>query len=610
VPAPLTPEEEALVNGYWGVAPAADGGGGYQPNPGAPGYNPNPGAAPAPGRAVLGNTPPIPVEQRGPISQAVGQAFSDPAPLFQNPLAKPQQPVDLGEIDQPPPINLGDVDAPGFVPPAPAPFPTGPTPEDDAALAALNAKLATKPAPSGGGGGGARTPANPDPYGIQAANRQIVGSFANQSGAQQRMGAAQAYGAQLQADHHAELARRQDEDAAIARAEEDYAAQETEKSMSEVARQLDDVRAKKLKPLDYMSQGPAMGILAVLAGAMGGFYMGLTGGKENPVTADLDRFLERQMAIDEKNLDNEKQGLNQKLNLLGQQRQVHRDRQVANAATRMLVYEAAKEQLAADAANADVPWKKAAADAAMAELDRSQGLLLKQLGEAAQQRDRAAAAAAMARQKEVLATYRETYDKALSAGYTPAEAEYEAKRMIGNLYAPGSQGERPAESGAPALGKAGREELAKEREKARLEVGGGMSFLKEARAPGSVDALAKGSALGDMWAGAPGFLPGVGEARQNVSAREAYNVTVRELVGAAWRLRTGGMEPKNEHLIKEIETPFRILPTDDPATIRSRIDQLEKHLADSGRSKGSTTTTNADQSRAATQAVGGRPLGH
>jgi hypothetical protein len=462
VVAPLTPEEEALVNGYWGVAPTADGGGAapFQPNPGAPGYNPNPGAAPAPARAVLGNTPPIPVEQQG----AIGRAFSGQShgpPLFQNPFAKPQTPVDLGEIDQPEPVNLGDVDAPGFVPPAARSAPAmGPTPQEDADLAAFNAKLtASKPAPTGGGGG-TRPAANPDPYGIRAATRQAVGSFDDQEGAQRRMGAAQAYGAQLQADHHAELSRRQEEDAAIARAEEDYAAQETEKSFSEIARQLDDVRAKKIQPINFMDQGPATGILAVIASAMGGFYQGITGARENPVTADLDRFIERQVAIDERNLDNEKAGLGQKLNLLGQQRQVHRDRQTANAATRMLVYEAAREQLAADAANADVPWKKAAADAAIAELQRNQAMLLKQFGEAAQQRDRAAAAAAMARDKEVISTYRDTYDKALSAGYTPAQAEFEAKRMIGNLYAPGSQGARPPEEPGAALGKEGRQKLA------------------------------------------------------------------------------------------------------------------------------------------------------
>lgn len=601
--APLTPEEEAIVNGYWGVSPAADGGGAapYQPNPGAPGYNPNPGAAPAPSGAILGNTPPVPVEQRGPISRAIGQAFSDPAPLFQNPLAKPQAPVDLGEIDQPAPINLGDVDAPGFMPQAPAAAPMGPTAQEDADLAAFNAKLtAPKPAPTGGGGG-SRPTSNPDPYGIRAAERQVVGSFGDQTGAQQRMGAAQAYGAQLQADHHAELSRRQEEDAAIARAEEDYAAQQTEASMSELARQLDDVRAKKIKPIDYMSQGPAMGVLAVLASAMGGFYMGLTGGKENPVTADLDRFIERQVAIDEKNLENEKAGLNQKLNLLGHQRQIHRDRATANAATRLLVYEAAREQLAADAANADVPWKKAAADAAMAELQRSQGLLLKQFGEAAQQRDRAAAAAAMARQKEVLTTYRETYDKALSAGFTPAEAEYEAKRMIGNLYAPGSQGERPPEQPGAALGKEGRQKLAYLQHEAQ---GASDEFNAQ------VDALKKHPALDGLGitTGPAASVGGQRLAPGSSAVIQDLNQINTQIINAIGKVARDAEGKPNVLMMERYEHRFSIEPNDTKEIAIQKLEGARNVVNSLARQHGANSAPKPSARQDEAAALGAKPV--
>lgn len=574
---PLSPEDADLarMRAYYGGLPPPTA---PAPAPAPVPPPPAPAAPPVePWRQFLpvGNEPPpVPLDASG---------FTPPSQPLTPPPAMPQQP----------PVPNG----PPVTPPPPKPPPAlGPTPQDDAELAALTAKLSK---PKAAGGPAAKP--NPDPYGIKGAQKGIVGSYDDQAGAQNRMGAADAYRAQLQADHHAELSRRMDEDAAIAGAEEALAAEQTQKSMDEVSRQLDDVRSRKIKPLDLMEQGTAMGILAVVAGAVGGFYQGLNGMKENPVLADLDRFAERQMAADEKNRDNEKAVLGQKLSLLGTQRQIHRDGQMAKLAARNLVYEAAKEQIAADGAEADVAWKKAAADAAIAEINRGQQTLLKTFGEQARAQAMAAAGQATAQRKEVMGVYREIYDKALTAGYTPAQAEYEAKRTIGILYAPGTVGERSAAmSSDSGLGKTGREKLALEHHEAQAAAD---EFNSQ------VDAMKKHPALDDLGI-TTGTTAKLGPrlAPESNRTMQDLNQLNTQIINAIGKVARDAEGKPNVLMMERYEHRFSIEPDDTKEQAIQKIEGARNVVNSLARQHGATEAPKPSARQDTNAELGAKPV--
>ena len=326
--------------------------------------------------------------------------------------------------------------------PAAAPAaPMGPTAADDAAFAAYKAKLAA-PKPSGGGKGAL---ANPDPYGIGAAQKAQIAALDARMGAMGRAATAEQDRGVLVAEHQANLARMQEEDAAIARSEQDYAGKLFNEQMTEIGRQIDDVKARKVDPLKDFKEAPALGVLAVVGGAVGGFYQGISGGQRNQFLDELDHHIERGIAEQERQIRDEKFALGEGINMLHQQRQAQKDDSLAHAQMRNLAYEAVKNEIAAEADRVGTDIAKANADAAIADIAGRQGALQEQIARQKQSVALAAANQAHARQREVQETYKATYDKALSAGLSPAVAEYEARRLVGVVYGPpGAVGERVA----------------------------------------------------------------------------------------------------------------------------------------------------------------------
>ena len=276
-------------------------------------------------------------------------------------------------------------------------------------------------------------PGNPDPYGIKAATSKMMGSYDAQSAAVGAMGEAQAGKAQATANLQTEHAKRMAEDAELARREDMLAQRSFDSQMTELQQQLHDVKAKKIKPMTMMEASGELGGLGIIGAIVGGMYAGLTG-KENPFLAEMNRVIDRQMAADEKSLDNEKDAVGQKMNLLGQQRQIFSDRRLAREATRNLYYESFKHEIEAEALKYDIPAYKANAADAIAKIEREQGGLQLKLGEGLRAQAASSANAQMSRTREVQQAYRETYDKALAAGLGPQQAEFEAKRLIDVLY--------------------------------------------------------------------------------------------------------------------------------------------------------------------------------
>lgn len=375
----------------------------YQPNPGLPGYNPNPGAAttvapqqPSVG-GILGATPPA----SKPLS-ADAQEFKLGAKLSEAPLhAAP---------------------------------PIAPTEKENADLAAFIKSQQKKPAAGGGGGGGK---ANPDPYGILGAQRRMVGSYDTEADAIRHAAEAEGDKATMIGMHRAEMSRRMQEDAAIEHAEQEHATQLFTSQLTELSGQLDEVRSRKIQPIKTSEAAGELGWLGIIGAALGGFQQGLQHLKSNPYMDHINTVIDRQMAADERNLANEKDSIQAKMNLLGQQRAVFKDDMLAKAATRNLYYESLKEEIAAEASQYDVASYRANAEKAIAEITRQQAALQKQIGDQARAQAMSAASQQYARTKEVRDFRNQVYDKVLTATGNPAIAEQEANRQTALTFAPG-----------------------------------------------------------------------------------------------------------------------------------------------------------------------------
>lgn len=451
---PLSPEQLAAVQGYYGVPgvnmstppmgppappPVSDAGAYYN-------YNPAPEAPSAP--------PPAPSRPVGAQLSQVG----DPqvAPFSGTGPAAPSAPYFGAQL------NAADVLAgspgfegktasqlaPGAKPAAPKPTITGvtatPSADEDRAFAALRKLQDMRPAARGGGGGGG--PGNPDPYGVKGAQKSLLSGFDKEAEGLQAQSSAEGDRAAMRGDGMRDLARMQEEDAAIRAAEMDMAQRDFDNSMSEVTRQLDAVRNQKVDPTRLMQQD-GMGIRAVIGGMLGGIYMGLNKMDHNPFMDDLNKQIDRDIAAQEKNIDNARGAAGERMNLLREQRATFKDNDLAKLATRRTMYEAMEHHIEAEASRFDQPIAKARADQALAVLGRNKDQLDLQIKERALHAAAAAAAAqasaARGAMKEQREAFAQTYEKNLAAGMSPQQAEAEAGRMVQNLYG-GGAGERPA----------------------------------------------------------------------------------------------------------------------------------------------------------------------
>jgi hypothetical protein len=569
--APAQPAIDLDAEGYYGHPDAIDLDKPlpYQPNPGAPNYNPNPGStaevAPQPGPqpAVLGAQPAGP-----PALSPTTNAFRTGAQL-----------------------SSAVANAP--TPPAP-----GPTPADDAAFAQFQAQRRAAPpppygAPSGGGGG---APANP----FGGINKEILGTYDAQKRAQELAADADARKIALLGEHKAALARQQQADADTAKLEDDQAQRTFDQHMSQMQQQLDDVRAKKIDPNKYMNEHDAYGVMAVVGGLIGGIYQGLANLQKNPFLEDLQNRIDRQMGADEKNLANERAVVGDQMNLLAMNRAAYKDKRLADAATRQMYFESAKTQLEADSASADSDIAKARAQQGLAIIDQAQANLKKQFMQESARQAAAGAAAMYARQKEKQATYKEVYEKALGEGLTPAQAEYEAAKMVTTFYAPqeiGNLGPRPEAGAEAGLSARGRNEIAVKRHEAQTELNAQLGALKDI----DVNAVTEGSRAGAYWT--EKGLPDVGDARKAVGQRDAVNNQIRGAVDAAYRSQTGAAP--TQFTIEHGADPYLITPRDEPQDAARKLRALEDYLVKGARGKGAVGTTPAEEDKA----LGVKPLG-
>lgn len=443
---PLSPEEEARVASYWGATPANSSMAGVSPQPPAPAPPPPvglgaqafgapPPAAPPPAPPGAYNVPaPVPQDFQAKIEAALG-----PPPKAQ-PLLDPVGKVPIWDPSSAPTSKVAMFD------PAKGPVtaPSGPTPEDDAAFQAKMARVSAQPAPTRPVARAGT--ANPDPFGIRAAQKGLLGTYDAREDALRQIASAEADKAAVVGDHRAELARRRSEDASINQMETQYAAEHFDQKMTELERQLDDVATKKIDPKRLMKETPGLGFLAVIGGAIGGLYQGLSGG-ENPFMKELNIMIDRDIAAQERELDSAHKNVSGKMGLLAQQRSIFQDSQQAKLAAQALYYQSAEDELMAEAARYDQPIYKARAEEAAQQIRaEKQGLLIK-IGEQQRAQSAAAASQAFSREKEVQGLYRDVYDKVLAKTGNPMVAETEARRQVAVVYRPEAVQPRQAPTG-------------------------------------------------------------------------------------------------------------------------------------------------------------------
>lgn len=577
---PLSPEEEAKVASYWGALDKGAASNGIAaPSPaGAPASAPSPVDPIAAGAANLGIEPP-----------AGEKVYNDflPAPDVAGP------PAPIGKVSA--------VSAPLAASPS-APVPT---PKDDAEFAAFRAKqdadAATKEAKVASYWGGAPAKANPDPYGVESAHRAQMQSFDDQKAAKREQGDAEAQKLAIINEHQQSLARMQQEDAAIANAERAYASKHFDDGMQEIGRQLDDVRAKKIDPLRQMKEQPALGVISVLGGALGGFYQGFTGGPDNQFLAHLDRQIDRGIAEDERQIRDNKFALDQGVNLLAQQRSQQKDDELASLQTRNLSYEAAKQQISADAADADIPAVKARADDAIAQINGAQAQLAEQIAARKQAQAAAAAGAQFAQAKEVQQAYKEAYEKVLTATGEPAIAETEARRMVQVMYL-GGAGPRPA--GEVSLGGGMTRE---QRGKAAADHADAQRVSDEFNV--QVDELKRHPALHNLGIGTSlathfgqRLAPDSSATEQDI---EQINTQILQAVGKVAKDADG---KPNIAMIERLERRFSIQPSDTKEMAIRKLEGARSTVNALARQQGATGAPRPNQTMSVASDLGAKPV--
>jgi hypothetical protein len=391
----MTPEEERALAYYSGT----------------PGVNmsapPDPAAYFGAAPTIPAAPPPAPPPLDVPLPPGVAPPPPDPAlpPAF----------------PPPPPGPPAEPEVPFGPPPPPKPL-ASPTPKEDAEFEAYKAGLAASPKPSprpaGGGGGPGKLQKD-----VNEANKRLMGVYDDERALAGRAGDVRATHNVLAADRHAEIARMQEEDAAIARLEESSAQETFASQMKEAQDQLAQVREQKIDPMGWKKgKGAGFDFMLILGAVGAGLYQGLRGG-ENQFLKELNIVIDRNISTQEKNIRLKKDAIGDQLNLLQQQRSIFKDHQVAEMQARNLYYEAAKTHLLEEAERSDVELAKVEAEQKAKAIEKEQSMLQKAIAEKAlatsQAQAAAAASAARAARKEAI----ETNLKLLEIGIKNKEAD-------------------------------------------------------------------------------------------------------------------------------------------------------------------------------------------
>jgi hypothetical protein len=462
---------------------------------------------------------------------------------------------------------------------------------------ALPAPQPVRHSSMGGGGGVPRTLAE-----LRAAQQAQLGALDQEKDIVQTLGVDQAGRALAFGDRLEQDAMRMREDAEDQRQVDAAAAEKLDRFMARNVELADDIARQKIDPDRFWktrtgAQSFALGLSAALGGALGAQH-----GGANKALDRIDHLIAQDIQAQETDITNQARGLQARQTIFGQMLQETGDRRLAAMQTRSLFYDSMKQKLAADAERLGIPEIRTKAQLVTNEIDQRQKALQTQLAAQAHQQyvqqaqaaasaRRAAMAKAEALEAEARKAYQHTFETLLKEGYGPAEAEREASRQVRVEYMGGAPARAPGEGaghggeGGGHLGKAGREKVALEQHQAETELRGAISTMDRFKAMEERDgALTAGSRIGAV--AAKSGLPFTGEARKNVDTRNDFNVQVKTLIGAAYKLSTDAAEPKNKELIDEYAKPYIVTPQDTKADALRKIENFKGFLRNAGANKG------------------------
>jgi hypothetical protein len=267
-----------------------------------------------------------------------------------------------------------------------------PTPDVQAVPSLKDSLMAKLGGRSGGGAGG-----NGLYSAFMAARKKQLGDFDRDKELAEEMGDRRGQHINTLAEwQHADAAKKE-RDAAIQMQAEEKAHAEHQRMLSRNEELADDIGRQKID-LKRLAKGMnvAEGMGHILDSALGGFAAGFKGGS-NDALERFDRKVAQDIQAQMDEVDNKKASLGARQNIFAQMLQETGDRRLAAMQTRNLMYEAAKQHLAATDAQLGVPEVSTAAQQHIAAFQHQQDQLNAQFaGEAWQQQQRAAAAAVAA----------------------------------------------------------------------------------------------------------------------------------------------------------------------------------------------------------------------
>lgn len=227
-----------------------------------------------------------------------------------------------------------------------------------------------------------------------AARRDLYSTFPAEKIAMQRLADAEEARSEAMAAGMAVIGADRVREAAL---QETRAAHEREIMrvyQEDTQRQLDEVRSQTVDPNRLYSDGGSKA-LAIIGGVLGGIYQGMNKLQSNPFIDQMNRNIDRDIALQEHQLDRNTKAVGERKGILADMRMTYKDEDLARTQAKNLYYEGIKQQLAAQAAQYESPAIQARADQAINIVDRQQAAL--KLDEQAKRAAAAAAAGALAR---------------------------------------------------------------------------------------------------------------------------------------------------------------------------------------------------------------------
>lgn len=328
-------------------------------------------------------------------------------------------PLGVGQAPPPPaPPPLEELQGAPMSPPVPAsmPEPAGmsvaPAPDAAPAPVAAAAPAPARPAapmPGGGGGGG-----------VDARGARVLGTYDTEKEAIQRKTEAEISRDQTVAQDRM-VAEQQYRDGLADQAQADKeAGEQFNREMGELRAERAKIAEMKVDPKRLMKSDPSLAVGAIVGGALGGFFQGMTGGRENQILSMIERKIDKDVSEQER-LINERKGANvASMNALGELRSKYKDERTASLQLKSLQLESVKGTIDARAQALGTDVARANADTLIAGVDRKQAELDRQMAE---ERKRAAAAAASAKAAAAARERQQNFENSLKL------AELDTKRM-------------------------------------------------------------------------------------------------------------------------------------------------------------------------------------